>query len=110
MYVSTFSYGHNKPTYIVAVSITIYTTCIRVHSSLQISPYSVPLVVAAEEGHAQTVERLLKGGAIINYQRPVCNSNCVHYIIHCSLRAGCMYVVTVVATLKGKNIAHEELL
>ena len=77
---------------IVAVnSVTMYTTCIHVHSSLQISPYSVPLGVAAQEGHAQTVERLLEGGAIINYQRSVCNSNCVHDIIHCFLMAGCMY-------------------
>ena len=82
---------HNKPTSIVAViSITIYTTCIHVHS--QISPYSVPLGVAAGNGHARTVERLLEGGALINYQRSVCNSNCVHDIIHCFfLAAGCMY-------------------
>ena len=92
MFVSTFSYGHNKPMSIVAViSITIYTTCIHVHSSLQVEPYSVPLEMAAAEGHAETVERLLEGGALINYQRPVCNSNCVHDIIHCSLMVGCMY-------------------
>jgi hypothetical protein len=35
---------------------------------------SVPLEIAAANGHAQTVERLLEGGALINYQRSVCNT------------------------------------
>jgi serine/threonine-protein phosphatase 6 regulatory ankyrin repeat subunit B len=35
---------------------------------------TVPLIIAATAGHAETVERLLEGGAIINYQRPVCNT------------------------------------
>ena len=42
--------------------------------SSQTPPYSVPLDIAATAGHTQCVERLLKGGAHINYQRQVCNN------------------------------------
>ena len=42
--------------------------------SSQTPPYSVPLMIAATNGHTQCVERLLEGGALINYQRPVCNN------------------------------------
>ena len=42
--------------------------------SSQTPPYSVPLGIAATAGHTQCVERLLKGGAHINYQRQVCNN------------------------------------
>ena len=38
--------------------------------SLQ-EPYSVPLEVAAGEGHADTVRRLLEAGATVNYQNKV---------------------------------------
>ena len=37
----------------------------------QSPPYSVPLGVAAQNGHAQTVEKLLNGGAKINHQDEV---------------------------------------
>jgi ankyrin repeat protein len=42
--------------------------------AVTVEPYSVPLEAAATNGHAQTVERLLEGGALINYQRSVCNT------------------------------------
>jgi ankyrin repeat protein len=34
--------------------------------ALAVEPYSVPLEMAATNGHPQTVERLLEGGALIN--------------------------------------------
>ena len=34
-------------------------------------PYSVPLGIAAQEGHTETVERLLDAGAIVNCQDKV---------------------------------------
>ena len=43
------------------------------HTSSQDEPYSTPLEIAATNGHPQTVERLLEGGALVNYQRPVCH-------------------------------------
>lgn len=41
------------------------------HSSSQAPPHSVPLGVAALNGHLKTTERLLVGGANINYQDEV---------------------------------------
>jgi ankyrin repeat protein len=37
--------------------------------ALAVEPYSVPLEMAATNGHPQTVERLLEGGALINLLR-----------------------------------------
>lgn len=48
-------------------------TASRLHMSSQTSPHPVPLEIAAEEGHVQTVQRLLEGGANINYQQEVKN-------------------------------------
>lgn len=39
--------------------------------NFQTGPLSVPLGVAAEEGHTQTLDRLLKGGSNINHQDKV---------------------------------------
>ena len=52
-----------------------------VYFSLQIEPYGTPLEIAATNGHLQTVERLLEGGALVNHQRPVCYSNTIITII-----------------------------
>ena len=41
------------------------------HTSSQNDLRSVPLEVAAEEGHTETVKRLLEGGALVNYQSSV---------------------------------------
>lgn len=37
---------------------------------------SCPLAVAAQEGHTETVQRLLQAGAIVNHQNEVCA--CTH--------------------------------
>ena len=58
--------------------------------SLQTPPYSVPLEIAATHGHTQCVERLLEGGALINYQRPVCN---IMTGITCYLYSSLVYVL-----------------
>lgn len=53
-----------------------------VHVSSQKPPCSVPLAVAAQNGHTQTVERLLEGGANINRQdtvRSTCCTSSIHY-------------------------------
>ena len=44
------------------------------HSLLQYG--SVPLVVAAESGHTETVQRLLEAGANVNHQNKVTTHNC----------------------------------
>ena len=44
------------------------------YASLQNELCSVPLEIAATKGHLETVDRLLEGGALINYQRSVCNT------------------------------------
>ena len=51
------------------------------YSSTQTEPYGTPLEIAATNGHPQTVERLLEGGALINHQRPVCYCNTIIAII-----------------------------
>lgn len=51
-----------------------------VHKFSQIPPYCVSLGTASENGHAQTVERLLEGGANVNYYDKVQNTICV---LHC---------------------------
>ena len=40
------------------------------------STHSVPLGAAAQEGHTQVIEKLLKGGANINHQDKVRSSIC----------------------------------
>ena len=53
--------------------------------SSQAHPCPVPLEVAAEEGHVQTVKGLLDGGASINHQskvRSTCYTTSMHYIVH----------------------------
>ena len=57
------------------------------YTSLQSGACSTPLIIAATDGHPQTVERLLEGGALINYQRPVCNTviTNAYNIIYCFL-------------------------
>lgn len=40
-------------------------------SFMQNARRSVPLIIAAEEGHPETVEKLLKGGAKVNHQNNV---------------------------------------
>lgn len=57
------------------------------YTSLQDEPCSTPLMIAAGNGHLQTVERLLQGGALINHQRTVCNTviTNVYNIICCVL-------------------------
>ena len=46
---------------------------LSMYTSSQTPPFSVPLGIAAGKGHTETVERLLEGGALINYRRLVCN-------------------------------------
>lgn len=41
------------------------------HSFSQNSPHSVPLGVASQNGHTQTVQRLVEGGANVNHQDTV---------------------------------------
>ena len=71
------SQGSVSATSLINVSTNIIMYIIQLvymYPSLQSGAYSVPLIIAATNGHAQTVERLLEGGALINYQRPVCNT------------------------------------
>ena len=44
------------------------------HSLLQYG--AVPLEVAAQKGHTETVQRLLEAGANINHQNKVMTHNC----------------------------------
>ena len=44
------------------------------HSILQYG--SVPLVIAAEKGHTETVQRLLEAGANVNHPNKVMTHNC----------------------------------
>ena len=72
------------------------------HTSSQDDFRSVPLEVAAGDGHTETVKRLLEGGALVNYQRSVslvfitllllCTHN---YCIIAAFRNSSVYVVTV---------------
>lgn len=64
--------------WISGANIIVCTLCRQLPSSPyplyvspQTSPHSVPLGVAAQEGHKKTVDRLLKGGANINHQDKV---------------------------------------
>lgn len=71
------------------------------HSFPQDSPHSVPLGVASQNGHTQTVERLLEGGANVNHQDTVrhniewkhlylyvsCNHEMTHLPILCPLHS-----------------------
>lgn len=53
---------------------TVHIWFTHLHLSIiffQIDLCSVPLGIAAERGHPQTVERLLKGGANVNHQNKV---------------------------------------
>ena len=44
------------------------------HSLLQYG--TVPLEIAAQKGHTETVQRLLKAGANVNHQDKVMTHNC----------------------------------
>lgn len=50
----------------------------------QVSPYSVPLGIAALNGHIEIVEELLIGGANINYQDKVRSAFCVQCMVQSS--------------------------
>lgn len=62
----------------------IYTWCeLHAHTALLLmcptctmqDTHSVPLEVAAQNGHSETVEKLLEGGAHIDYQNKVRDTN-----------------------------------
>jgi len=48
--------------------VSCLNTVLPLHAYSQAPFYTAPLQVAAGNGHVQIVERLLKGGANINYQ------------------------------------------
>ena len=73
MYPSLQSGAYTVPLIIAFIYLCIIQL-VYMYPSLQEEPYSVPLEIAAINDHPQTVERLLEGGALINYQRPVCNT------------------------------------
>ena len=91
-YISVCTYIHFLPFCLLLVMYATPPACIVLHSctcnycvfSLLFPPIqdgAVPLGIAAEHGHSQTVQRLMEAGAIINHQKKVMVTWCcsVHY-------------------------------